>query len=208
MATLSTLLVNGDSVNGPRNWLSTDQDAVDIDEGIASADALYARGVNKTTNNDTSFLLSATNSDLSNVDTLSFRIRYFRRSDTDDTVGLNIRIVTEATGSVLAAADSGGTFQTAVAAGRDGATSIPGAGDFITGSVTAFTYVNTAATKSNWDDARIELRQIYNSIMGADTSAIFYVDTLEITGTYTQVAAPHHLLPYRPSRAHIMRAVI
>jgi hypothetical protein len=180
MATLPTILVNGDSVNGPRNW--TTQTYLNIDEPIASADTARAEGPSKVNDADTSFLLANTPSDLSTMDTLSWRLVYYRYSTTDDTVGLQIRIVTETGGTVLAAADSGGTFHQVVANGREG---VSPNGNYITSGVTAFPYVNTTATKAQWDDARVELRQTYAQNMGADTAAVIMVDTLEITGTYT-----------------------
>src|SRR5688572_29038925 len=149
MATLPTLLVTGDSVNGPRDWAG--QGWATIDEGIAAFDNSRIFATTKTNNNDTSFLIANMPSDFSTMLTLSFQVRCGRASTTDDLTGVQIRIVTETGGTVLAADDSGGTFQEVVALGRDG----PVIGSpLITGSVIAFTYVNTTATKAQWDDAR------------------------------------------------------
>ncbi len=180
MASLPTLLVNGNSVNGPRNW--TSQSYLDIDEGISAADAALISGANKTNNNDTSFLLANMPTDFGSMDTtLAWNIRW-ARTTTDDLSGLQIRIVDETTGSViLAAADAAGTFQTVLS---NAAT----AGPATTGATT-FTYVNTGASKTQWDDARVELRQTYAVSMAADASVWTSVDSLEFTGTYTVAAA-------------------
>lgn len=177
MATLNTLLVNGDSVNGPRNW--TTQDFANIDEGISAADAAeIAENSNNTgtSNQDTAFLLSNTNSDLGNVDTLSYQIRYRVGGAQTNSRSLSIRIVKESDGTVLAAANSAGDFQTV-------ATEITTT-TFVNSSVVAFTYVNTGASKADWDDARVSIRCTSVRSMGGDTNGL-RVDTLQFTGTYT-----------------------
>jgi hypothetical protein len=176
MATLPTILINGDGTT-PRNW--TTQSYLDVDEGISGADGNYASAVDQGNNNDTSFLLANMPTDFDSIIGLSWQVRWRTNAAyDDDTNSLGIRIVT-GTGTVLAAGSSGGAFQTVV--------SNTGATTFQNTSVTAFTYVNTAATKANWDDARVELRQTYTKLKGADASQ-FWVDTLEFTGTYTEAA--------------------
>jgi len=159
MATLNTLLVNADSVGGPRNWGS--QAFGDIDEGIAGADGT-AIGDNTNANAtlDTSFLLSEVNADFGNIDTLLWQVRR--------------RVI-----GAQAAADSGGTFQS-VEAGITNTT-------FDNGTATAFTFVDTSATKDDWNDGRVEVRLVIVKSMAGDANGV-EVDTLELTGTYTEEA--------------------
>jgi hypothetical protein len=186
MATLPTLLVSANSVNGPRGtW--TNEDYTSIDEGIAAADGGVAQSDSPLSSPSTSsWLLQNTPSDFGSMDTLSIQVRAHRGSSSDDTCSVDARIVTETGGTVLAAAASGGTFQNVMSAARDGGSS--GASNLTTGSVTAFTYVNTGATKSQWDDARVEIRVQAQSVMSADTQRVVYLDTLQVTGTYTDTS--------------------
>jgi hypothetical protein len=176
MATLSTLLVNGNSVNGPREW--TAQDFATIDEPIGSPDAAeIACNTNPsgTTSEDTSFLLANVDSDFGNMTALSYQIRYRVGGAQTNSRSLGIRIVRESDGTVLAAANAGGDFMT-VASGISSTT-------FVNSSVVAFTYINTGANKAAWDDARVEIRSTSARNMAGDTNGL-RVDTLQMTGTY------------------------
>jgi hypothetical protein len=181
MATLNTLLVNGDSAGGPRNWAS--QAFGSIDEGIAGADGT-AIGDNTNANAtlDTSFLLSEVNADFGNMDTLLWQVRRRVIGAQTNTRSLLIRIVKEADGAVLAAADSGGTFQSV----EDGITNTT----FDNGTATAFTFVDTSATKDDWNDGRVEVRLVIVKSMAGDANGV-EVDTLELTGTYTEEAVSY-----------------
>lgn len=115
--------------------------------------------------------------DFGTMDTLSWAVEYRQQNMADDTIALNIRIMNGAT--VLAAADSGGTFATVN-------------GNILTtvdlrepvAGYTAFAYVNTSASKSTWDGASVELQQVITKSKGAD--GIFVeVDWVEFSGTYT-----------------------
>lgn len=94
----------------------------------------------------------------------------------DDVYTLRARITNG--GTILAAADVGGTYQN------------------ITSSLTStdnlyslgFSYINTAATKADWDGASIQLQQGYLKSNGGDGLAI-RMDYVYLTGTYTQAAA-------------------
>jgi len=181
MATLNTLLVNADSAGGPRNWAS--QAFAGIDEGIAGADGT-AIGDNTNANAtlDTSFLLSSVNSDFGNMDTLLWQVRRRVIGAQTNTRSLLIRIVKEADGAVLAAADSGGTFQS-VEAGITNTT-------FDNGTATGFDFVDTSATKDDWNDGRVEIRLVIVKSMAGDANGV-EVDTLELTGTYTEEAVSY-----------------
>jgi hypothetical protein len=178
MATLTTILVNADAT-APRNW--TTQGFAAIDEGIASADGTaIGDNSNSTTTLDTSFLLTDVDTDLGNVDTLSWQVRYRVIGAQTNTRGLSIRIVRDSDGAVLAANDAGGTFQT-VASPITVTT-------FTNSAVVAFNYVNTAASKADWNGARVEIRLSITKSMAGDTNGV-QVDTLQFTGTYTIAAA-------------------
>lgn len=126
-----------------------------------------------------SYAVDDVDADLASMDSLSWQIDYsLRAARTDDTYALALRIMSGAT--VLAAADSGGTFVTV-------SSSVTSTTDTLS-SVTAFAYVNTAASKTLWDAATVELRQTYAKTKGSDGTAI-RVDFVEFTGVYT-VAAP------------------
>lgn len=189
MPTLTTLLVNGNSVNGPRNWSS--QDFATIDEAIASADgSSIGSTANATGDLDTSFLLSAVDSDFGSMSALSWRVRYRVAGAQTNTRSLAIRLVRESDGTVLAAATSGGAFATVASAIT--------ATTFQTSSVTAFAYVNTTAGKAAWDDARVEFRESTTRNKGGDTNGV-QVDTVEITGTYV---AGHDLVVADATHSH------
>ena len=174
MATLNTLLVNGNSVNGTRNW-NTNQDYLNIDETIAGADGSAI--IDNTNGNSTqvsSYLLSNTNTDFGKIISLSWRIRRRVSGAQTNQRTLGVRIVTETAGVVLAAADSGGTF---TSLGIITNTTFANAGP------TAFAYVNTTATKAQWDDARIEFQNSVNKVHGGDVNGM-EIDSVELTGTY------------------------
>lgn len=117
--------------------------------------------------------------DFQTMDTLSWQVEYsLSAARSDDTYGLSIRIVNGAT--ILAAADSGGTFTTV-------ASNITNTTD-TTSAVTAFAYVNTSANKATWDGASVELRQNYTQSKGKDVVSV-RVDYTVFTGTYSTAGA-------------------
>jgi len=117
--------------------------------------------------------LNNTPTDFGNMDTLSWTIEYsLQAARTDDTYALAIRIVNGAT--ILAAATAGGGFVTVSA-------SVTSTADTTTGPTT-FTYVNTTATKTQWDGASVELQQTYSKTKGSDGTGI-RVDYFAVTGT-------------------------
>ncbi len=126
--------------------------------------------------------LDDTPTDFGNMDTLSWQVEYRQQGRGDDTLLLGIRIVNGAT--ILAAADSGGTFQSVSADIQNTADT--------TSAVTAFSYVNTTADKTAWDGASIELEQSITKTKGADGCNV-EVDYVAVTGTYTAGAVTHDL---------------
>ena len=116
-----------------------------------------------------------TDADFGTMDTLTYNVEYsVTTTPTDDTYQLEVRIVSGAT--ILAAADAGGTPEVV-------ASNITSTTDANSGAV-GFTYVNTAADKTTWDAATVELTQTYAKTKGADTSSI-RVDHVIFDGTYT-----------------------
>lgn len=139
--------------------------------------------------NDTTETLSRalddTPTDFGNMDTLSIVAeRSLALALSDDTYGLSARIVNGAT--ILAAADSGGTFKVIDS-------SVTNLVDADSASAT-FDYVNTTADKTTWDGASLELRQDYSQNMGKDGTHI-EVDFVKIDGTYTLAAGTDNLTP-------------
>ena len=177
MATLTTILGDGNAGTGTRDW--TTQAATDVDEGISAADGNYATSQPaKDITQETSFALTNVDSDLGNVDTLSWAVRFGIAGITDDTYHLDCAIYSGAT--LLAAATSGGTWTRIATLTTDQAVGNSGP--------TAFAYVNTTATKAQWDAAEIKFRCI-NVGNKAGDNATLSLDTYEFTGTYTPGAA-------------------
>lgn len=172
-AVTTSLLPNGNSVNGPRAWSA--QDFQNIDEGNASPDGLVVTSVANPSNNDTSFLLGATPADFATAGQTSIALRA-STTVVDDEMRLYSRVVKESDGTVLAAADSAGTFQET--GNKVGGT------DTFTGLRTyTFAYTNAAATKADWDDARLEFRATYAAVKGADGGTVS-VDSVEVKVLY------------------------
>jgi len=119
--------------------------------------------------------LDNTPSDFTSMDDISWQVEYrVSAAPDDDTYDLAIRIVNG--GTILAAADAGGSFASV-------ASNITNTTD-TTSSVTAFSFVNTSADKTTWDGANIELQQTYTKTKGADNVSI-EVDVVSITGNYS-----------------------
>ena len=179
MADLGTILVNADSTNGPREWAS--QSYLNIDEGISAADGAAIGDNANPSGGDfltTSFLLEFP-TDLQDVDTLSFNIRYRVTGAQTNDRDLLIRIVDDTSaGYTLAGATVTGNYQSIETAISNTT--------FANSGSTAFTYVRTdTTTRPNaWQTARLEIRLNITRNKGGDTNGI-EVDTVELTGTYT-----------------------
>ena len=128
-----------------------------------------------TENDDITYAMPTLPADFGTMDTLSWVFEYRQQGRVDDTLGLQVRIVNGAT--ILAAANSGGTFATV-------ANPITTTTD-TTSSVTAFGYINTTADKTTWQNATIEIRQRYIASKANDGGHV-EVDFAKFTsGTYT-----------------------
>jgi len=182
---LSTLLPTGDSAVG--SW-TTDSGGTSnlwqkIEEGIAGATDTtdYIKGPNDVDASDYKFALTDTPASFNSIKSLSWQVRFALSgtppASNKDTYGLSIRIVNGAT--ILAAADSSGTFQVIVSTTTMSTS-------FSNSAVTAFTYVNTSASKATWDGAIVELRQTYTQTASKDAHAV-EVSAIEFTGTYNAI---------------------
>lgn len=151
-------------------------------EVIASAnDSTFGADNNNsggTTSVDQGYLLNDTPSDFGTMTTLSLQARYgWAAAFTNRTwTVFAARVVKDTGGTILAAADSGGTFQQINSANITSTTPV-------NSPTQAFSYVNTTATKTDWDDARVEMR-ITSVRSGGGSSVERRVYAAEVTGTY------------------------
>lgn len=117
--------------------------------------------------------------DFSSMATLFAQVEYSLTGTgtPDDDYDLYWRIVNG--GTILAAADAGGTYVT----GPQNITSHTDANS----STIQFAYVNTGATKTQWENATWVTQQRYAKNKGPDVMAI-RTDYVALTGTYNAVA--------------------
>ena len=176
MATLTPLTVGNATGTYSPAWTSAPNGALG-DNSDATFGTVESNG---TGTYDQGWELANVDADFASILTLSVVLRYRWTATpngltTWDTLGC--RIMSGAT--VLAAADSGGSFKT-IASSITTTT--------ITNSASsAFAYVNTGATKTQWDAAVVEIRISQTKSKGGDTTprAIYEAD---FTGTYTAAA--------------------
>jgi len=183
MPSLGTILPTADSAVG--SWLTDAGSGSNlwqkIEETIAGAtDANdFVTAPNDTNNSDYKFTITATPAGFGAIKTLNWQVRYALSAtppaSNKDTYGLSIRIVNGAT--ILAAADSGGTFSVIVSTTTMSTT-------YANSAATAFAYVNTGASKATWDGAVCELRQTYAQTGSKDAHAV-RVSAIEFTGGIT-----------------------
>lgn len=124
---------------------------------IATSNDVYLSFAQDTTETQ-SVALNDTDIEFLTMNTVDWTVEYSQNATGDDTLSLGIRIVNGAT--ILAAADSGGTFASVDA-------DVTNTTDTTAGP-TGFAYVNTGANKTTWDGATIELQQTHNQNMGPD----------------------------------------
>lgn len=126
----------------------------------------------------TSTLTSAledTPTDFGTVDDLEYTISWeLDGTYSDDEYVLQVRIVSGAT--ILAAQDAGGTFQLVVSRSSEPSS--------IGTENASFNYVNTAAGKTAWDGATVQVRQLYLANLSADNCA-YKVNSVVFDGNYT-----------------------
>lgn len=160
----------------PNGWTSAPNNALEL---IASTDdtdfAADTSNNSGTSSVDQGYLLNNKPSDFVTMSAASVRLRYgWAAAFTNRTWdSLSARIMNGT--QVLAGSTSGGGFQT-VASSITTTTATNSA-------VTAFTYVNTTATKTDWDAAVLEMR-ITSTRTAGGSSIGRRVYAAEITGTY------------------------
>jgi hypothetical protein len=177
MAVLTSILATSDIQKG--SFLNTagattgDFFAL-IDEVVASAnDADYIRGPAGTAATTGAQVYDAglTNmpSDLVDITSLSYNVRYRQFNRVDDTLGFTLLIES-----------SGGTAYTNTVTIANVTTTT-----FTSTGATAFTLTSAglAASKSDWDSAVLLVGQTYTTSMGSD-NAYIAISAIEITGVY------------------------
>lgn len=180
MADLTTITGDGTAGSGTRDW--PNQDPLNVDEGTDSPDGAPYCTANpaKDGTQETSFSLDNVDSDLSNVDTLSWEVRWGLTGTDNDTYHFDMAIYSGAT--LLAAETSGGTWT------RIGSITGPATRTLATQGPTAFNYVNTSATRTQWNAAEVKFRVINVGNKGGDNAPLS-LDGFQFTGTYTASSA-------------------
>jgi hypothetical protein len=157
-----------------------------IDEGvIAATDTTdYVKANNDVNNSDYKVTLPNMPSNWSAMASVTINVRYALSGappgSSKDTYGISARVVNGAT--ILAASDSGGTFQSLVST-TTMSTAFSNTGDV------AFTYVNTSASSATWNGAVLEIRQTYTQSGSKDAHAV-EVSVAELIGVYTVSVPP------------------
>lgn len=176
MATLTPLTVG--NAAAPTGWASAPNGALGDD-----SDATFGYDdTNSTTTVDQGWELGETDADLGNMDTLSGVLRYARSANSANKTWtiLAVRVMSGVT--VLAAADSGGTFATVASSITTTTPTNSSAYVFSTSG-----YLNTTANKTLWDAAVVETRIGIDRNKGGNSDA-FRVFEIDFTGTYTASA--------------------
>lgn len=123
--------------------------------------------------------------DFASMLTCTLRINYNWRSQVSNSNASIYAVIRNSAGTVLAAATAAGTFSGGYQIFVSGTTSFGLSGQWSpTGS---FNYVNTSATKADWDDAYLELYIARTKAKGGD-SVEFAIYEAEVAGTYQQAA--------------------
>jgi murein DD-endopeptidase MepM/ murein hydrolase activator NlpD len=170
-ATLNTLLPTAYSSQTGTAWTTTT--VGNIDEGIAGADGLFiVAGANSTS---TIFYdITDSPSDFDTMTALNYDIRYKITPLSGDTEVLYVQVFKSDKSTAL-------TNEMTVVS-TTAALTIRNKGS------TAFTGVDTAATKADWDGAYFRIRTAHTKSGGNDNS-VWSIDGFEMTGTYTPVVS-------------------
>jgi hypothetical protein len=177
MATLTPLTVG--NAAAPNGWTNAPNGAL----GDNSDSTFGGFNTNATSSVNQGWELGNVDSDFDSMDTLEIVLRYAWSASVSNSLWdtLEARIMAADGTTVLAAANSGGTLQVLV-------TNITNTTILNTSSI-AFTYVNTSATKAQWDGAVVEIRITRTRSKGGD-SAEQRVYEVDFTGTYTPSGPP------------------
>jgi hypothetical protein len=187
MATLSTLTAGAvNSLTHGSGTFTLVGSAPYLGENIAGADdaTSYVEAANASALVcHGSWQLDNVDSDLDSMDTLSINVRYKTvAARVDDLSSIEARILTSDRLTVLAGATS--TVSTSLQV----LVSNPSQASWTNVGATAFSYVNTGATKAQWDAALIEVATTLTKVMSPEACRP-QVTALEVTGTYSTAAA-------------------
>lgn len=153
--------------NGDLETIATAVDS-DFGEVTTNSDGNYADG----------YLLDNMPGDFGTMDDLSVQLRYGWSATPSNTTWptLGARVVVESNGTILAGATAGGGYQT-VASSITATTPT-------NSSVTGFTYVNTSASKADWDDANLQIVMVRDRSKGGGGQGQ-RVYAGDVTGNYS-----------------------
>lgn len=166
-ATLNTLVPTAWSSTTGTAWTTTT--ATNADELVASYDSTYiVAGANSTS---TIFYdITDMNADFSVMATLYYQFRYGITPVAGDTEVLSVQVFKSDKTTALT-----NKMQVVTTTATIAQTS---------SSVVAFTGVDTAATKADWDAAYLAIYTAHNANKGSDGS-VWSIDAVNLTGTYT-----------------------
>lgn len=214
MATLPALVPTGDGTPGGVQLGAWTDDAGGVtniyqrfDEGISGAvDTDYVRAIasSLTTSATGTFTLSDMPADFLDMDALSYNVRNRQAGRSDDTLDLRFMICDGSDTTnypVLAGASAGnGNSGTLWQAARMVTLANITGTAFANTGATAFPYVNTTATKTQWDAAVVVLTPFLTVSMSSDGATI-QLSAVEFTGTYTTSGPPPVALAGKASAA-------
>jgi hypothetical protein len=156
--------------------------AAKVDEAIGSVNDLdYIIGPAGDTSEIISFNLTDMPTDFLSMTDVKIQVRYRVVGRVDDTLGMAAQIYAADFSATLAAGTSGGALKSI--------TTNQAQTTFGNSSLETFPYVNTSATKAQWDNAVIDFRQSIAASMSNDGAKI-EVSAIEITGTYVASTPP------------------
>jgi hypothetical protein len=178
VADLGTLRPGDNDALVPTTYTSswTDTGSSDLDD---SSDATFGEVTTNTTGSyGESFALADMPADFGNATSISHSVRYAWSATPTATTWdtLAIRIVSSDGSVILAAADSGGAYATVASSIT---TTTP-----TTSAATGFAYVNTAATKAQWDGALVQIGIARTRSKGGGSEGQRVYEAF-ITGAYT-----------------------
>jgi len=179
--TASAGVAGGSSQAGESNFNSAPADALETIAGADDGDYAYVNQ-NASGTYGTYYELENMPSDFGSILTLFARIRYGWDVAPGNSAWNNLycRLETSA-GVILAAADAGGTYVTVASSITDTSP--------VNSANVSFSYVNTGATKAQWDDAWYRFAVVRTKTKGGST-AQQRIYAAEVNGTYDVYVPP------------------
>lgn len=172
-------VAGGASQAGESNFNSSPANALETIAGAEDGDYIY---VNQNASGiySTYYPLQDVPTDFSSISSLQVRLRYGWSATPTNTNWDNLyaRIETSG-GTILAAADAGGTYQTVVSSITTTTAT--------NSSNVAFSYVNTGASKADWNDAWFRIGVVRTKIKGGGSQEQ-RIYAAEVSGVYNEAA--------------------